>query len=167
MRLYEIGTEMQALYNLIEMDAGEVTEEHEELISQVNEIIEKKTDSIGEVFHKLNDEIELADKHIKRLQEYKKARKNNVERLKTLIGDYLNQVGEKKIQGQLFEATKRKPTPRAEIEDENKIPRELTQIKVEVKKGEVLKKLKAGEDIPGAKLVEGKEAILIKNKSLK
>ena len=60
--LYNIAEEQEAITALLEMDQGEITEDHDALIEQVEQMIAQKTDRVVGFFNYLTDEIGNAKK---------------------------------------------------------------------------------------------------------
>ena len=60
--LYDITEEKEAITALLEMDQGEVTEDHEALITQVEQMIALKIDRVVGFYNYLTDEIDNAKK---------------------------------------------------------------------------------------------------------
>lgn len=167
LNLYDITTEFKALEEMLQLDGGELTEDHEQLQTLVSDLIVNKTDGMVNFVQKLKDEQELAAAHIKRLQEFKKTRQNAVDRLSGYVIQCLDRVEKKKVEGKLGSISTRKPIESVDVYDENKIPAEYTKVKVELDKTKISKALKDGEEVPGAALKAGKKSVQFKLKSVK
>lgn len=168
--VYDIATEIRALNELIEMDAGEITEAHEELMTQVYDLCASKTDNVCAWVKHQEDQIDLADKKIKELQEFKKFRNNAIERVKNYAGDALQHAGTKKFRGEIYEIVERAPVPVLEILNEDDVPVEFTTVETAIKidKTALKKAVKEGKvDHPSIGLIPGKRSIQFKMKSVK
>ena len=89
--LYNIVEEQEAISALLEMDQGEITEDHEALIEQVEQMIAQKTDRVVGFYNFLTDEINNAKKRKDEIATFIKVREAAQERLK----DYVNTCMEK------------------------------------------------------------------------
>jgi hypothetical protein len=165
--LYGIAKEFEALEEMIYQDNGEVTEDHEELANYVNNLLTQKTDNFVSFVQKLEDEAEIAANHIKRIQAYKKARENAVERLKTYAHDCLEKLNTAKIEGTMGSIAIRKPATVVLIENEDDIPEDFASYSRSIDKTKVKDALKSGAEIPGARLADGKKSIQFKMKGVK
>ena len=72
--LYNIAEEQEAISALLEMDQGEITEDHEALIEQVEQMIAQKTDRVVGFFNYLTDEIGNAKKRKDEITSFIKVR---------------------------------------------------------------------------------------------
>jgi len=170
--LYDIADEVSALGEMIcNQDAGEITEDHDELERSITALLEAKTDSCVHFIQKMKDDISLADDHIKRLGQFKKSRKNAIASFSNYAGICMQKLGVKKLLGVMGEVTKRKPTEVVEITDEKKVPTEFITVEtiIKIDKVALKKALKNGEveQTDGLRLTEGKESIQFKMKSVK
>jgi len=167
--LYGMAEEMKTLESMLIADGGELTQEHEDLKSQIFTMIQTKTDGCVGYIQALEDDITLGKNKKKLLDEFMNVRKNTIERFKKYVAECLDQLETKKLTGQLGQISERKQTKIALIEDENKIPAEYTTVEtvVTVNRKRILDDLKAGIEVPGAKLVDGNRSIQIKFKKVK
>jgi hypothetical protein len=165
--LYDLSNEFKALEEILIMDGGEITEISEELEKTLFEMIEKKTDAYIQFNQKLDDEMELAAKHIKRLQEFKKVRENAQERLKQYAIMCLERMGQQKISGDFGTISLRKPSQVLNILDEQKIPDEFASYVRIVDKTKVKDAIKKGQEVEGASLSDGKKSVMFKTKGMK
>jgi len=166
--LYDISAEVLALDELLEENGGEICEASEELQLHIAGLLEAKTDSFVGFCNKLDDEIELANKHIKRLQDYKKVRENNIERLKNYALLCLEKIGQKSFKGQMCEIKKTTPGIKLKITDVNKIPVQFTSVEtvVNIDNKAVKDALKGGEIVDGACLETGRQSVSFKMKKV-
>lgn len=167
--LYNIADEALALEDLLIAEGGEISEDSEELELYLSNLMANKTDSIYHVLSKLEDEAELADKHMKRLAVYKKARTNAINRLKEysiLCLEKMNRVG---VAGDMAEVKMRKPVKVLNVLDENKIPSEFLTVEtvVTIDKKALLSALKDGLACDGANIIDGAKSIQFKLKKVK
>ncbi|HBF0856601.1 TPA: siphovirus Gp157 family protein, partial [Clostridioides difficile] len=120
--LYELTTD------LLEIEEGltEITGNEAEKLEEIKEIIKKeiqnKNTRIVSVIINIDSDINSIDLEIKRLQELKKVKKNNLDRLKSNIKECMELLGTKKIETVLGNISIRKSAGSLVIEDEEKIP---------------------------------------------
>jgi hypothetical protein len=162
--LYEISEEFNKLEDLILESGGEISEEQEELVAYFENLLTTKTDNMVQFVQKLEDEIDLADKHIKRLNAYKQARKAAIERLKTYTADCMKKLSKTNLKGDLCEIKLRTPLKKVEIYDESKIPSHFIKTTYSVSADAVKKVLNEGVEVSGARLVDGKISVQFKSK---
>lgn len=167
MSLYNIAQELLAFEEMLLLDQGEMTEAHEQLLTEFNSWLSTKTDSIVWLSCKLEDEIAMADLHSKRIALYKKARVNAVERLRQYVTQQMDIMQTDKIKGELGEISIRKPVKVLHVEDANLVPVEFTKVKVELDDAKIKGALKNGTDVSGARLIDGQRLALFKMKSVK
>lgn len=166
--LYSQADELTALHELIEMDHGEITEEHESLMAELYAAIENKTDAVVEYSQMLDDQINMAEARKKEMDQFIKARKNALDRLKSYVMNCMDKTGTKAFTGSLFEIKERKPSQVLEIVDDSLVPVEYTTVipaEVKVDKSALKKAVKNGEvNIEGVSLIDGKRSIQFKAK---
>lgn len=155
--LYQISSEMDQLLEAVATADGEITPEIEAQIAQVNTALVEKTDGIVSWVNYNEDLIELAQKRIKDLQEFILRTNAKLGNFDKYVNACLQRVGTNKIEGKLYSIVKRKPSQVVNIFDETLIPMDFINIpepKPTVQKAEIAKALKAGKEVPGAKLEE-------------
>lgn len=165
MNLFNITKEFQALEELLHLDGGEITETHEELEKYVADLLITKCDGYVEFVHKLEAEIEMAADRLRKIQAFKKARENAIERLKNYAHNCLEAMGKQKVSGEMGSISIRKPTPVLLIEDELKIPEEFCHYERKIDNAKLKAALK-DESIEGARLIDGKKSVMIKLKGV-
>lgn len=167
MNLYDISTEFTALEELLMMDGGEVTESHQELEAMVSALLLAKADNMVNFIQKLEDECDLADAHIKRIQLYKKARVNAIESLKNYVKVAMDKMDKQKVEGTMGSISIRKAPKVVDIINEDEIPVQFLKRKTEIIKTDLAKALKEGQKIQGARLIDGKRSVQFKLKAVK
>lgn len=163
--LFNITKEFEALESMLNIDGGEITEAHEELEQYVSKLLVEKTDNYVEFVHKLEAEIEMAADRVRKIQAFKKARENAIERLKNYAHDCLQKMDKTKVTGELGSISIRKPSKVLLIEDELKIPEEFAHYERKIDSARLKDALKS-EEIEGARLVDGKKSVMIKLKGV-
>lgn len=167
MNLYEISEEFNRLNELIAENYGEISEEIEDLEVYIKDLLTTKTDGMVHFVNRLEDECDVADKHIERLQAYKKVRKNAIANLKNYTADCMTKLGTKKIKGEISEISLSKPRKLVSITDANKIPLHLLKTTVEPDKTEIKKVLDMNVEVDGARLIDSKPSVKYRLKTLK
>ena len=165
MHLYELTTQMQGLQALI--DSGEMAEiDLLDTMEGLQGDIQDKGRGALAVMANLASDSDAYDREIKRMQ----ARKNTIDKNRMWLVDYLrnNMIlsGVTKIESDVFSATLRAPTVIVDLVEPSLVPApyrtEETVVQVKIDKAMIKKDLKSGKDIPGAKLADGKQALIIR-----
>ena len=95
--LYNIAEEQEAITALLEMDQGEITEDHEALIEQVEQMIAHKTDRVVGFYNFLTDEINNAKKRRDEISDFIKVREAAQKRLKDYVGSCMKKLKTKAL----------------------------------------------------------------------
>ena len=167
--LYNIVDEQEAISALLEMDQGEVTEDHEALIAEVEKLIAHKTDRVVGFFNFLSDEIENAKKRRDEISNFIKVREAAQQRLKEYVAGCMDKLKAKCFEGEFYEIKERKPSKVLHINHEDLVPAEFTTVEtiVKINKADLKKAVKDGTvTVEGIELVDGKKSIQFKLKSL-
>lgn len=165
MNLFNITKEFQALEELLALDGGEITETHEELEKYISHLLTEKTDNYVEFVQKLEAEIDMAADRLRKIQAFKKARENAIERLKNYAHDCLENLGKTKITGDFGSISIRKPSQVLLIENDREVPEEFCHYERKIDTVKLKAALKH-EAIEGARLIEGKKSVMIKLKGV-
>lgn len=162
-KLYELTGQYLAVSALAD-DPDFPIESIQDTLKGIEGEIEIKAQSLLQVTSNMDGDIAAIDNEIKRLQ----ARKTVINNRKQSLRDYLfrnmMETGINKIDCPLFSITLARPKPMVVINDESAIPDNFikTTVKKAPVKADILKALKAGEDVPGCMLGETKRALIIK-----
>ena len=152
MNLYELSSDLIALNDIESVEDLEVIRE---IIKQE---IQNKSTGIVAVVRNLESNIAAIDTEIKRLQELKKLKQNNITRLKEYTKECMNIQGIKKLETSLGNISIRKTPASVKILDETKIPSEYLNVKqvTSIDKKTLLDDLKDGLILEGiAELSQG------------
>ena len=164
MKLYELSEQMQGLQALIEegeMDAQTL----EDTLDGLSADLQEKGEGVMKYLANLSADIQAYADEIKRLTARKKVITNQHDSLKEYLRTNMIKAGITKIESPVFTASLRKPSKMAEVTNEQAIPTEYKTHVPEswkVDKAKILRELKTGADIPGAELVDAKQALTIK-----
>ena len=151
MNLYELSADLMSLNDIEDVEDVEVIRE---IIEQQ---IQAKSTGIIAVVRNLESNIAAIDTEIKRLQELKKKKQNNISRLKEYTKECMEIRGVKKLETSLGNISIRKTPPSVNVLDENLIPLEYIETKqvMSIDKKLILGDLKDGLVIPGVEIKQG------------
>lgn len=155
---------MSALYELTEnynnllelLDRDDIDQQViQDALNSVAEDIDTKADNIVKLIKSLKAEETALKAEIDNLTARKKAAESKQDRLKQYLADQMAIVGRDKI-GKLHQARLQNNPPSVAIENEQAIPKDYwLQQEPKLDKQTILKLLKAGQEVAGAKLVQG------------
>ncbi len=162
--LYELTAQMQGLQALI--DEGELDAETlQDTLEGLGTDLQEKGENVLLFLANLAGDIQAFDAEIKRMTARKKTLQRNHDWMKEYLRTNMIENGIQKIECPVFTATLRKPGKKVEITNEKDLPVEyqtLVPASWTINKVQIGKDLKAGIEIPGAKLVDAKTPITIK-----
>lgn len=161
--LYQITQqhrELQELADSEEMPVELLADTFEALGGEFND----KAISVVHVVENMQSDVDAVDHEIKRLSARKSALSNRRDSIREYLRTNMEASGITKIECPLFAITLAKGRDVVVVEDENLIPDDLVEVSVISKpdKREILKRLKAGDDIPGARIEKSKSSLRIK-----
>lgn len=162
--LYELTKQMQGLQLLIdggEMSADDLSDTLEGLAGDLM----SKGKNVLLFMANLKGDIDAFDSEIKRMTARKKTMQNNHDWLKNYLRSNMIDCGIQKIESPVFTASLRKAGVMVEITSETELPvkyQTMVPASWNINKAQILKDLKAGIDIPGAKLIDAKQGLTIK-----
>ena len=85
MNIFEISKELESVFDELEENGGELTEELEEKLSISQDEFRSKVDAYLSVIRHTESDVDCCDKEIKRLQSVKKSKQNTIEKLKNIL----------------------------------------------------------------------------------
>lgn len=94
MNIFEISRELESVFNELEDNGGELTEELEEKLSISQDEFTSKVNAYLSVIKHTESDIDCCDKEIKRLQSVKKSKQNSIEKLKNILIWAIDKFGE-------------------------------------------------------------------------
>lgn len=164
MKLYEIANSYQQVLQMAE--AGELDEKtaNDTLESIVGEFSEKAKNCMM-IVRQLESDSAGIKAEIDRLKALQNQSEKAAEALKNYIKFGMESVGADKLDLGIFKLTLKAPTKAVEVTDTSKIPDEYWRVVPETKavdKSLIATMIKTGKEVPGAILVDGKRALLIK-----
>ena len=102
MNIWQIQQDLLDVFNELEENGGELTEELEEKLNVTQEEFKSKVKSYGEVIKQLKGEIDTIDKETARLKELKDAKNKVIERLSKVIAEAITKFGDETKSGGKF-----------------------------------------------------------------
>lgn len=159
--IYNISSDLKKIYedldngNGIDLETGEIKPEIMQQLSISRNELETKAVDYGYVIKAFDDEIDIIDREIERLEERKAYVKKNKERMKTIVGSAMEEFGINKIKSETLQLSFRK-SESVEVFDESLVDDKFKKIKTEISldKTAIKNAIKNGEDVQGAKIVE-------------
>lgn len=167
--LYELSSKMVELENLLSaMEEAEANKEEIKEVEQIRNIVkeelEKKSSGVVLLTKNLNSDIIAIKEEIKRLQDLKKVKTNNLERIKNFAKEYMEISGIKRVETPLGNLSIRKTKPGVNILDESRIPQEYIKTKIEesIDKTLLLSDLQEGLVLDGVAEIKQGTSLTIK-----
>jgi len=161
--LYELSQEYQQLLAMDAEDDEAFREALDETLAAQGEQWEEKVEATVIVARQLQADAEACKAEARRLSERAKQFERNAETCRERVRLSMEDLGKDKVKRQFFTITRVAGKPVCAIDDETALPSDYIRIK-EVRspdKAELLKALKAGEQIPGCHLASGKDSLRI------
>lgn len=162
MKLYEITNEFKNFDELfdssIDQETGEIVEARtlELLEKELETSLSNKSSDIIKFLRVQELALEELDEEIKRLQALKKRQAKKMDSFKNYLAFNMKKLGKKKVETILGNLVLSQSTS-VDIYDESSIPKEYKKMKVveeiSISKTEISKTLKAGGEVPGARLI--------------
>lgn len=131
----------------------------EDTLQAIEGEIEVKVEGMGRMIAMLDADAGVLDAEIKRMTARKLARKNRIERIRNYIQNQMELMGKDKIETPVLTVSLQKNPPALDIFDVMAIPTEyLVHIPAhsEPDKAKIKDSLKAGKEIPGCVLTQGR-----------
>ncbi|MCQ9124334.1 siphovirus Gp157 family protein [Rodentibacter caecimuris] len=159
MKLYEITEQYENLAELLNNPEFAENADVQKALDTIQEEFNQKAERVVHVIKNAEGDIEVIDAEIKRLQAMKKQRQNGIEGIKNYLKLNMAKTDSKSIKCPLFSISYREQKESAvELDDDlflaNNLDEDLVNMKITPNKTEIKKRLKAGEMVIGAKLVD-------------
>ena len=160
-KLYELTEMYQNILNLI--DDGAENEEFTKALEQINDNLETKALSMARLVKSIDSNVIVLKEEEKRLGTRRKALENKVDNIKEYLQFELEKTGIDNIKDDLFSIRLQNNPPSVKFKDENLIPGKYKQIEtiIKIPKKAILDDLKAGVEIAGVKMVQGRSLRII------
>jgi hypothetical protein len=163
--LYDITDDIVKVFDAVTEREGEVTPELDAALQKAEALLLEKAHRCAGYRESLEDAITRIESRIEELEALKMRFKSKLESFDDYVTTCLRKLPEQEIKGDLVTIKLRKPAKQVEIYDEALIPLEFVKIpepKAVIQKAEIAKALKDGVDVPGARLVDGKQSVTYK-----
>ncbi|MBU2049858.1 siphovirus Gp157 family protein [Stutzerimonas kunmingensis] len=162
--LYEITGQFKELATLQETADEDLAVAIRDTMAGIEAEFNDKALAASHVILNFDADVAALDKEIERLQERKRLVTNRQREIKEYLRENMEACGMTKISCPLFTITLAKGRESVVVDDENSIPDDLMRVKTEIApdKTAIAAKLKAGEEVPGARLERGQSSIRIK-----
>lgn len=164
MKLYEIANSYQQVLQMAE--TGELDEQTaKDTLESIGGEFSEKAKNCMMIVRQLESDSAGIKAEIDRLKALQNQSEKAAESLKNYIKFGMESVGADKLDLGIFKLTLKAPTKSVEIFDESVLPQDYFVVVPETKRPDktlISKAIKDGFDVSGAKLVDGKRALLIK-----
>jgi hypothetical protein len=162
--LYEITGQFKELAGLQETADEDLAIAIRDTMQGIEAEFNDKALAVSHVILNLDADAAALDQEIDRLQERKRLLANRQRQIKEYLRENMEAAGITKISCPLFTITLAKGREVVAIDDEASLPDDLMRVKTEIApdKTAIAAKLKAGEEVPGARLERGQSSIRIK-----
>lgn len=152
MELYKLTDAYQRLLDMAEDTDSDFTD----ALADLSDSIENKVESIAKLVKTLESKENAYKSEKDRFAEKQKVVANKIKRLKEYVQESMDQVGAKKIEGELFTVAIQKSPVSLKIEDERYIPEGYwVPQEPKLNKKELLEDLKQGTEVMGVELTQG------------
>lgn len=102
MNIFEISKELESVFDELEENGGELTEELEEKLSISQDEFRSKVNAYLSIIKHIESDIDCCDKEIKRLQSVKKSKQNTIDRLKNILVWAIDKFGDSNKSGNKY-----------------------------------------------------------------
>jgi predicted nuclease with TOPRIM domain len=152
MKLYELTDNYMQLVEL----ADQLDEEtFRNTLESIQDSIEDKVENTAKVIKSIEADVQAIKEEEKRLKERRQALETKIDNIKDYLKEQLEKAGIDKVKRATFTVSIQNNPPKAEIVDEKSLPLEfMIPQPAKVDKRAILEKLKSGEHVPGAALVQ-------------
>ena len=163
-KLHEIAKEYREVAALADSDEEGMAQAVIDTLEAVGGEFEQKAQTLVRITLNRDSDIAALEAEIKRLEGRKQVIVNQQQSFKDYLRKNMEATGITKISCPLFSITLAKGRESVVVDDENSIPDELMRVKTEIApdKTAIAAKIKAGEEVPGARLERGQSSIRIK-----
>lgn len=164
MKLYEIRDQYLGLLDLAD-DQAWSPEIIADTLEGINAEFDDKARNCLMLVKHLEHQASAAKAEVDRLKSIQSQAEKQAEGIKEYVRTNMESIGRDRLDLGLFKVTLRAPTKVANVIDEVQIPNRFWRVipeTLQLDKRSLLDALKAGEQVEGAALADGKRALLIK-----
>lgn len=161
MKLYEISNEFKKVVDLIE-ECDEMSPEMIDMLNTVSENAHEKVINVGGFIKNLEAESMGMESYIKNMQERQSKVDKKIGNLKDYLRYNMDMLGLSKVESPEFDVSLRANQYSLDLFDQSAIPKEYIKVKetVSISKQDIIKDLKVGCDVPGARFVTTKSVLI-------
>lgn len=159
--LYQLADEYKDLLsNLYEEETGEINEAVMHRLNDLDRPIQDKCINTVRAMKAMEAEYKAIESERKAMQAREKALKTRIDWIKGYLLENMEKSDIKEISCPQFVIKLRKNPCSVDVYDEDRIPEEYTQLRVEISKEAVKSALKGGIEVPGARLVNHNSVVI-------
>lgn len=161
MRLYEISNEFAKIVDLIE-NCDEMTPELIEMLNTVSSDASAKVINVGAVIKNLESEADSMQSYLNSMRERQDKVEKKIENLKEYLRYHMDTLKLKKVESPEFDVQIRENQYALDLFDQALVPKEYIRVKetVSISRADIIKDLKVGCDVPGARFVTTKSVLI-------
>ena len=161
MRLYEISNEFQKIVDLIE-NCDEMTPELIEQLNAVSEDASAKVLNVAAYIKNLEAEAESMQAYLNNMRARQDRVEKRIESLKEYLRYNMDLLKLNKVESPEFDVQLRANQYSLDLFDQALVPKEYIRVKetVSISRADIIKDLKVGCDVPGARFVTTKSVLI-------
>lgn len=162
--LYELTGQFKELAVLADNADEDLAVAVRDTMGAIEAEFNDKALAVSRIILNMDSDTDALDREIERLQERKRLLANRQNQIREYLRENMEASGISKISCPLFTITLAKGRESVVVDDPDQLPDELMRVKTDVSpdKSAIAAKLKAGEEIPGARLERGQSSVRIK-----
>lgn len=163
-KLYELTGQFRELSALAENADEDMAVAVRDTMGAIEAEFKDKALAVSHIILNFEADVSALDAEIDRLQERKRLVTNRQGQIKDYLRENMQAAEITKISCPLFTITLAKGRETVVVDDESALPDDLVTVKTDVKpdKAAIAAKLKAGDEVPGARLERSQSTIRIK-----
>lgn len=163
-KLYELTGQFRELSALAENADEDMAVAVRDTMGAIEAEFKDKALAVSHIILNFEADVSALDAEIDRLQERKRLVTNRQGQIKDYLRENMQAAEITKISCPLFTITLAKGRETVVVDDESALPDDLVTVKTDVKpdKAAIAAKLKAGNEVPGARLERSQSTIRIK-----
>ena len=163
-KLYELTGQFRELSALAENADEDMAVAVRDTMGAIEAEFKDKALAVSHIILNFEADVSALDAEIYRLQERKRLVTNRQGQIKDYLRENMQAAEITKISCPLFTITLAKGRETVVVDDESALPDDLVTVKTDVKpdKAAIAAKLKAGDEVPGARLERSQSTIRIK-----
>lgn len=161
MKLYEISNEFQKIVDLIE-NCDEMTPELIEQLNAVSDSASAKVLNVAAVIKNMEAESEGMQNYINNMRSRQDTVEKRIESLKEYLKYNMDILKLNKVESPEFDVQLRANQYSLDLFDQALVPKEYIRVKetVSISRADIIKDLKVGCDVPGARFVTTKSVLI-------